>query len=380
MVHQERLAAVGQLAAGIAHDFNNILATIVLYTQMSLRSAALSPEVYHRLEIIAQETGRAADLVQQILDFSRRTMLERRPVALDSFMKEVIKLLQRTLPESIQMDLTCEPGEYVINADLTRIQQTIVNLALNARDAMPGGGELHIILSRIAGQEIQCVGCGPVFGGEWIQVAVTDTGTGIAPDVLPRIFEPFFTTRAPLGHGLGLSQVYGIVKQHEGHIALETEVGQGTTFRLYWPAPATATPPAEVRAPTEVIQGHGETILVVEDNATMRASLADALEMLNYQVLEASDGQEALSVCEQHAGEIALVLSDWVMPSVDGLELTRALTSLHPELNVLLFTGHPLSQEIKDAVPPNVAGWLLKPPSLEQLAKAISQALREGDE
>ncbi|MFN2271223.1 MAG: ATP-binding protein, partial [Anaerolineae bacterium] len=369
MVHQERLAAVGQLAAGIAHDFNNILATIVLYTQMSLHSADLSPKVHQRLEIIAQETGRAADLVQQILDFSRRTMLERRPIALDSFMKEIIKLLQRTLPESIQIDLIFEPGEYVINADPTRIQQTIVNLALNARDAMCGGGELHITLSRAEGQEIQCVSCGPVLGGEWIQVAVTDTGTGIAPDVLPRIFEPFFTTRAPLGHGLGLSQVYGIVKQHEGHIALETTLGQGTTFRLYWPAPATTTPPAEVRPPTEVIQGHGETILVVEDNATMRASLADALEMLNYQVLEANDGQEALSVCEQHAGEIALVLSDWVMPSVDGLELTRALTSLHPELTVLLFTGHPLSQEIKDAVPPNVVGWLLKPPSLEQLAK-----------
>jgi signal transduction histidine kinase/ActR/RegA family two-component response regulator len=388
MVHQERLAAVGQLAAGIAHDFNNILATIVLYTQMSLRSADLSPKVHHRLEIIAQETGRAADLVQQILDFSRRTMLERRPVALDSFMKEVIKLLQRTLPESIQIDLTCEPalssvegsGEYVINADLTRIQQTIVNLALNARDAMPGGGEIHITLSRIADQEIQCVGCGPVFGGEWIQVAVTDTGTGIAPAVLPRIFEPFFTTRAPLGHGLGLSQVYGIVKQHKGHIGVETEVGQGTTFRLYWPAPATTPLPVEAEALAEVIQGHGETILVVEDNATMRASLADALEMLNYQVLEATDGQNALSVREQHADEIALVLSDWVMPSMDGLELTRALTSLHPELNVLLFTGHPLSQEIKDAVPPNVVGWLLKPPSLEQLAKAVSQALSKGNE
>ena len=218
MVHQERLAAVGQLAAGIAHDFNNILASIALYSQMSLRTAELPPRVRQRLEVIAQQTVHAADLVQQILDFSRRAVLERQPVALDSFMKEVIKLLQRTLPESIQVDLALEPGEYVINADLTRIQQTIVNLALNARDAMPNGGQLHIALSSSSGQDIQCVDCGPVLGGEWVQVAVTDTGTGIAPDVLPRVFEPFFTTRAPLGHGLGLSQVYGIVKQHEGHI------------------------------------------------------------------------------------------------------------------------------------------------------------------
>ena len=380
MVHQERLAAVGQLAAGIAHDFNNILATIVLYAQMSLLSTDLFPEIHQRLEIVTQETSRAAELVQQILDFSRRTVLERRPVALDSFMKEIIKLLQRTLPENIQVDLSFEPGEYIINADLTRIQQTIVNLALNARDAMPNGGKLRIALSRAEGQEIQCVDCGPVFGGKWVQVAVKDTGTGIAPDVLPHIFEPFFTTRAPLGHGLGLSQVYGIVKQHEGHIALETEVGQGTTFRLYWPAPTTVTPPVEAEEPPEIIQGHRETILVVEDNAIMRASLRDALEMLDYGVFEASDGQEALAVCKRHAAEIALVLSDWVMPSMGGMELVRELASLQPGMRVLLFTGHPLSREIKDTVPPNVVGWLLKPPSLEQLAQAVSQALSEDGE
>jgi two-component system cell cycle sensor histidine kinase/response regulator CckA len=373
MVHQERLAAVGQLSAGIAHDFNNILATIVLYAQMSLLSTELSPEIHQRLKIITRETGRAADLVQQILDFSRRTVLERRPVALDSFMKEIIKLLQRTLPENIQVDLAFEPGEYTINADLTRIQQTIVNLALNARDAMPNGGKLHIALSRTEGQEIQCVDCGPVLEGEWVQVAITDTGTGIAPDVLPHISEPFFTTRAPLGHGLGLSQVYGIVKQHEGHIALETEVGQGTTFRLYWPA--TTAPAVEIEEPSELIQGRGETILAVEDHATMRASLRDALEMLDYRVLETTNGREALVICEQHTAEIALVLSDWVMPSMGGMDLVRELASLHPGLRVLLFTGHPLSQEIKDAVPPNVVGWLLKPPSLEELARAVSQAL-----
>jgi PAS domain S-box-containing protein len=377
MVHQERLAAVGQLAAGIAHDFNNFLATIVLYTHISLLSADLSPEVRHRLEIIARETGRAADLVQQVLDFSRKTVLERRSVALDSFMREVVKLLQRTLPESIQVELSFEPGEYVISADLTRVQQTIVNLALNARDAMPAGGALCITLSRTEGREIQCVECGPVFGGEWVQVEVTDTGAGIAPDVLPHVFEPFFTTRAPSGHGLGLSQVYGIVKQHEGHIELETEVGQGTTFRLYWPALAVATPPVESEEPSEVTQGLGETILVVEDNAAMRTSLVDALEMLSYRILEATNGRDALVVCEQHAGEIALVLSDWVMPSMGGLELVRELASLYPMMGVLLFTGHPLSKEDKDAVPPNVVGWLLKPPSLEQLATAVSQALNK---
>jgi PAS domain S-box-containing protein len=381
MVHQERLAAVGQLSAGIAHDFNNILASIVLYTQMSLSTTGLPPEIRHRLDIIAQQTRRAADLVQQIMDFGRGAVLERRPLVLDSFIKEVIKLLQRTLPENIRIDVAFEPGEYLIDADLTRIQQAIVNLALNARDAMPNGGELRITLSRSAGQEIQCVECGTVIGGKWIHIAVTDTGTGIAPDVLPRIFEPFFTTRAPLGHGLGLSQVYGIVKQHDGHIDVETKKGQGTTFRLYFPAlAAAAARPARAETAAQVAHGHGETILVVEDDGTMRSAMVAVLDMLDYRVLEAANGQEALEVCEQHGEEIALVLSDWMMPSMGGLELVRRLVEMRPAMGVLLLTGHPLSRDVRDAVPPNVVGWILKPPSLEQLANAVSQALDEGSD
>jgi CheY-like chemotaxis protein len=243
---------------------------------------------------------------------------------------------------------------------------------------MPNGGELHVTLSRVVDREIQCVDCGPVIGGEWIQVTITDTGTGIAPDVLHRIFEPFFTTRAPLGHGLGLSQVYGIVKQHGGHIDVQTQVGQGTTFKLYWPALALARSQAQVKKPSEVSQGQGETVLVVEDDTTMRAVLVDVLEMLGYRVLEAANGREALTVYEQHAAEIALVLSDWVMPSMGGLELVRELEARHWAPKVLMVTGHPLATEVKEAVPASVVGWMLKPPSLEQLAEAVSRALAEN--
>ncbi|MCJ7552102.1 MAG: PAS domain S-box protein, partial [Anaerolineae bacterium] len=240
MMHQERLASVGQLSAGIAHDFNNILASIVLYTQMSLHTSELTPTIRKRMEVIASEAERGADLVQQMLDFGRRAVLRRESLNLEPLLEKTVALLGRTLPESVRIEMAFEPGDYIINADPERVQQAIVNLALNAQIAMPDGGGLHIALSRVEGGVIDCVDCGRVVGGEWVQVEVRDTGTGIAPEVLPHIFEPFFTTRAPLGHGLGLAQVYGIVKQHGGHLEVETEVGLGTTFRLYWPALAVA--------------------------------------------------------------------------------------------------------------------------------------------
>ena len=382
MVHQERLAAVGQLAAGIAHDFNNILASIVLYTHMTLRSEELPIQVRSRLEIIAQQTNHAAELVQQILDFGRRSVLERQSLALDSFLKEVVKLLRRTLPENISIDLDFTPDDYHIHADITRIQQVVVNLALNARDAMPNGGRLHISLSKVSNEPIYCVNCGPIVGGPWVQITVSDTGTGIPSDVLPHIFEPFFTTRAPLGHGLGLAQVHGIVKQHDGHIDVQTQVGEGTTFRLYWPAMSVAEPQPIDDVSSDVEQGHGETILVVEDDAVIRTAVVDVLDMLGYRVIEASNGQEALDVCARCASDssgtaqnIHLVLSDWVMPVLGGLELVRELEKRCPTVRVVLMTGYPLTEEAKDVVPQNVVGWLLKPLRIEQLTDVVYQAL-----
>lgn len=376
MVQQERLAAVGQLAAGIAHDFNNILAGITLYTQMSLRTDELSARVRERLGVIAEQAERAADLVQQILDFGRRSMIKRRPLALVPFLEETVALLKRTLPESVQISFDCEADEFMIEADPTRIQQAIVNLALNARDAMPKGGELHITVSKLsAANKVKCVTCGQIVAGDWVQVKVKDTGTGIPSDVLPHVFEPFFTTRAPLGSGLGLAQVYGIVKQHGGHIDVETEVEHGTTFRLYWPSLQVSPPTAAHPSSPNLTQGEGETILVVEDDLTIQAALADALEMSNYRVLKASNGKEALAIIEQHEAEIPLVLSDWVMPYMGGLELVQEMKQRRPNIKVLMLTGHPLSELTRESAPEGVVGWVQKPPSLEQLLETVAQAL-----
>ncbi len=375
MILQERLAAVGQLSAGIAHDFNNILASIAMYTQMSICDSEISANIRKRLEIIDGQTDRAAKLVQQVLDFARQSVIKRRPLTVEPMVKEVVKLLERTLPENIRIDLAIESGESIINADPSRIQQVIMNLALNARDAMPDGGKLSIVLSRIEREEINCVDCGLVIDGGWLQMSVTDTGLGIPSDVLPHIFEPFFTTKAPRGHGLGLAQILGIVKQHDGHVEVETEVGSRTTFSLFWPVSSATELEVRTEENFDVTQSDGKTILVVEDDAIVRMALVDTLKMLGYQVLEAADGQQALNLCEQHKNKIALVISDWVMPVMSGLQLFKKLKERNLEVKFLMLTGYPLDIESNETVPEGIVGWIQKPPKLEQLAKTIALAL-----
>jgi len=281
---QERLAALGKLAAGIAHDFNNIMAVIVLYAQMSLGIPDLPPKLHERLEIISLQARRATDLIQQILDFGRRAVLECRPMDLESFLEDQIELLRRTLPENIAIRFAYEQGDYTVDADPTRMQQAVMNLALNARDAMVAGGELRIHLGRMSVEDRKKAPLPEMDVGEWVRMTVADTGVGIPPDVFPHIFDPFFTTKGPgEGAGLGLPQVYGIVKQHGGHIDVMTELGKGTSFVLYLPA-LTVEPKAPQSEAKALSQGQGETILVVEDNQVLQRALMDSIEALNQEL------------------------------------------------------------------------------------------------
>ena len=375
---QERLAAVGQMAAGIAHDFNNIMAVVVLYAQLGLRTPDLPPKISERLQIISQQAKRATDLIEQILDFSRRAMLERRPLDLLPLLKEQVKLLERTLPEHIEIDLGYAPGVYTIHADPTRIQQVIMNLAVNARDAMPEGGALRIEIEQITITSAQTPPLLEMEAGDWLRLTVADTGAGIPPEALPHIFEPFFTTKEPgKGSGLGLPQVHGIVGLHGGYIDVETHVGEGTTFLIYFPA--LTQEPIEVfdEGVAEMPPGHGETILVVEDEATVRAALVAVLEQLEYRVLQASNGQEALNILALHADEIALVLSDFVMPVMGGRGLFGAMQQRGFDLPLVLLSGHPLENELREMQEQGLAGWMLKPPNIEQLAQLLAQALKD---
>ncbi len=377
---QERLAAIGQLAAGIAHDFNNIMASIVLYAQMTGMMEELPHVVRKRMKTINQQAGHATNLIQQILDFSRRAVLERRPLDLAPLLKEHVKLLKRTLPENIEIELIYEPEEcatpLTVHADPTRMQQMITNLAVNARDAMPSGGNLHIKLERIEIRPGKSHILPEMQVGEWIKMTVSDTGTGIAPDVLPHIFEPFFTTRAPLGSGLGLAQVHGIVGQHGGRIDVDTRLGQGTTFTIYLPALSISEKLSTVSSKSSsLLLGQGQTILVVEDNTILRKVLMESLETLDYRVLGATNGQEALVMLEQHGDEIDLLLCDVVMPVMGGKALLYALRQRGLTIPVIMLTGHPLKKEMEKLRAQGMADWLPKPPELEELAKVVYRAL-----
>ena len=374
---QERLAAVGQLAAGIAHDFNNILAVILLYTEMALGTPELPTRLRERLLTIAQQSKRGSDLIQQILDFSRRTMLERQPMDLLPFLKEQVKLLERTLPENIRIDLSFKSGPYFVSADLTRMQQAIMNLAVNARDAMPDGGKLSFQLDHPRPSDsLYCISCGNVHGGEWISVSVSDNGLGIDHEVLPHIFEPFFTTKTHgQGTGLGLSQVYGIIETHDGHVNVTSELQKGTTFSLYLPALPVKRYTEQDTDPETFIRGSGQVILVVEDEPVTRQALMEGLSLLNYHVICSSDGLEAYDYLHHHPGAVDLILSDVVMPEMGGIALMKMIRQDGSKIPLVLMTGHPLQNELDKMVADELTAWLQKPPRLKQLAKIIGETL-----
>jgi two-component system, cell cycle sensor histidine kinase and response regulator CckA len=384
LVQQERLAAVGQLAAGIAHDFNNILAVITLYIDLSLHNPNLPPALQDRLEVVRRQTKRATHLVQQILDFGRRAVLQTRSLALVLFLQEQVDLWRRTIPESIKIYFQDETtSECVIHADPTRLQQLFTNLVLNARDVMPDGGELCLSLKQFRLENNDTPPLPNMAAGDWVEISVSDTGTGIPAATLPHVFEPFFTSKEPgMGSGLGLAQVYGIVKQHQGHIDVQTEAGRGTTFTIYLPALTTALPRATAVTPTAPLQGHGETILIVEDNEVLREALAGTLAALNYRVLTAANGRQALAILERQAGSepdgeaaVALVLSDLVMPEMGGAALFQALRQRGLTVPVMILSGHPMVAELQALQAQGLAGWLLKPIGTAELAAAVARAL-----
>lgn len=375
---QERLATVGQLAAGIAHDFNNILAAIVVYADLLKRDPNLLSASQERLSIIQQQVHRAASLIRQILDFSRRSVMEQSMLDLLPFVKELDKLLRRVLPETIQIELNYQQGVYLVNADPTRLQQVFMNLAVNARDASADGGVLEFELDQVQILDEETPPCPDIPKGVWNRITVKDSGEGIPADILPHIFEPFFTTK-PVGEGtgLGLAQAYGIIKQHDGYIDAHSELGKGTIFHIYLPAQQPIYEQADHPQSPAQAKGSGETLLLVEDDFSTREAMKTLLEDLGYQVLVASNGQEALNIYELKTNQIDLVVSDMVMPVMGGVTLFQNLNARWPRVKMLFITGHPEKEGDRALLESGNVNWLQKPFSVGDFNEAIYNLLHE---
>ncbi|MBN1487022.1 MAG: response regulator [Anaerolineae bacterium] len=377
MRRQERLAAVGQLASGIAHDFRNLLTTIILYANMTLLKPELSPELAPNIETIISESKKAADLVQQILDFSSRSMLRVQAFDLENLIRDMLGMLRRTIPEHVTLSLHADPGnKYIIHADPARIQQALINLATNARDAQPNGGELHFELSCL---EVGADSPPPVAEmrpGTWVCLAISDKGTGMTEEVRAHLFEPFFTTKAVgKGTGLGLAQVYGIVRQHKGYIDVAAELGQGTTFFIYLPAYEMGEEVTQLEEFPRSHSSQGETLLFVEDNDNLRYVGQSILEALGYQVLTATNGREALEVYAEAAGEIDLVITDIVMPEMGGKALVQELQRRDPGLKALGITGYAEEKITEDLDTAGFLDIIHKPFEIETLGRVIRRSL-----
>jgi len=372
----DRLASVGQLAAGIAHDFNNMLQAISGLANLIQGDDELPPTVIEKARGISRQGKRGAKLIRQILDFSRTSVNERRPLRLELIIKETMRMLEQILSEEIRINTEIEPGEYVVEADPTQVQQVLMNLAVNARDAISGGGELTISLDRVLFADEEPRPFPQMGAGEWLRLAVRDNGSGMPPEVAAQVFEPFFTTKEPgKGTGLGLAQVYGIVKQHEGFIDLETEPGAGTAFLIYLPFSRNEVR-EEISAeavPAKV--GEGELVLLVEDEAPVRDVIHEMLETLGFEVVTAGSGSEALQVFERFESDVQLVVSDVVLSGFGGVEVSRKLREMSPDLPVILMSGYPLGDEALSELSAGVTDWISKPFSAEQIAEIIGRVL-----
>ena len=339
----QKMEAVGRLAGGIAHDFNNLLMVISGYSEFLLDRLGPDPALRGPAQEIASAAVRATSLTRQLLAFSRKQMLAPKILDLNSVVTENLKMLTRMIGEDVDLVMVPAAGLGTIRADAGQVEQVIMNLAVNARDAMPSGGKLTIETSNVSLDEEYARFHAPLRPGNYVMLAISDTGAGMDTETQSHIFEPFFTTKGPKGTGLGLSTVYGIVKQSGGYIWVYSEPGKGTTFKIYLPRVAEATEsPAVVALPAEAVAAEPgtETILLVEDEANLRYLARQYLEKQGYRVIEAADGAVAMQIAVAHEGVIHLLLTDVIMPGMNGRELAQRISEIRPNVKVLYMSGY----------------------------------------
>jgi signal transduction histidine kinase/ActR/RegA family two-component response regulator len=371
----QKMEAVGRLAGGVAHDFNNLLTVITGYAELLLARGEAEPARRSALEEIQRAAERGGALTHQLLAFSRGQPFATRTVPLNTLLVRMEKMLSRLIGEDIELITVAAAEPADVRTDPGQLEQVVMNIVVNARDAMPGGGKLIL---ETANAEVDQTYAGPnvdLKPGSYVVLAVSDTGMGMAPEIQTHLFEPFFTTKGPgKGTGLGLATAYGIVKQSGGAISVYSEPGRGTTVKIYLPSAEGHAADATEQAPAEAMRG-SETILVLEDEARVRKLVCEVLAGRGYRVLEAVRGEEAIRMAAEHPGGIELLLTDVVMPEMSGPQVLEQMRAGHPHMKVLFMSGYTDEAMVHHGIPDSGAPFLQKPFLPEALARKVREVL-----
>jgi len=374
LIEAEKLTALGTLAGGVAHDFNNILCGMIGYVALLKRNHDPEDKDFKMLDTIEKAGFRAANLTKQLLTFSRQEALDHRPIEVNPHIENVAKLLENTISKLINIELELGQGLHPVLSDPAQLEQIIMNLSVNARDAMPNGGQLRIKSGQVSVDHKFCEEHPEAKPGEYIKISVSDEGEGIDKEILPRIFEPFFTTKEfGKGTGLGLAMVYGIVKSHKGFTIVASSPGKGTTFSVYLPVAGLIQEEDSVPAVSD--QMLRANILIVDDEELVASMLAEHLQNLGCHTFHASNGEEALALVEQHQDELDVAILDINMPVMDGKAAYEKMIELKPGLKVLIASGFALNGSVEELLAKGAHGFIQKPYSLDNIASKIRQVL-----
>ena len=372
----QKIESIGRLAGGVAHDFNNLLTPILGYADLNLLRLPTSDPLYDDLKAVKEAASRARELTLQLLAFGRKQVLEMRNIDLNECLGSIERMLRRVVRENISMTFRFSEEIGPVRADVTQVHQVVLNLVSNAVDALPKGGELVIATKRTVLDEVWC-GIDPELRpGDYAVIEVSDNGEGMSKETLDRIFEPFFTTkREGEGTGLGLATVYGVVKQHRGHVTVSSQANVGTTFRVFLPMLAGELPPQEPMLASASMAREGETILVVEDEKIVRDLACTVLKRAGYRVIVATDTKEALGLVDHSTEPISLLLTDVVMPEMDGKELANKIVQMSPDTKVIYMSGYTNNVIERHGISEGDISLLRKPFSVHELTQKVRETL-----
>ena len=375
LVQAQRLEAVARLAGGVAHDFNNFLMAIMGYSEVISINLPTDDPLQQYARDIMSAAEQTSSVTRQLLAFSRRQLFQPQILDLNHSVQEMERMLRRLIREDIELEIVLEPDSGNVRVDLGQIEQVIMNLVINAKDALPMGGKIQIRTERVYLDEAFAKVHSDIKAGLYMQLTVADNGTGMDAETLDHIFEPFFSTKErERGTGLGLATVYGIVKQSGGHITVSSQVGKGSIFSIYLPGILEAEIPKEIVPSLEMLKGE-ETTLVAEDENILREVICKSLQSYGFKVLEAADGRAALQIAEEYQGPIHLLLTDVVMPGMNGIELASRLAKLHPEIKILYMSGHVESALVRHGLLDRAMPFIQKPCQIVTLIRKVHEVL-----